>query len=222
MMRRVLIIGVLTLAVGLATSLCSSSEAKNGPPTVVVTETGNARFYGPGPANLGLDTFNIDTAVIGTRTTTSDVNGTHTDTTWFDQFTLYDMVTGDPFLSCSASGVLSEDGVGIASDLQLATIDATALSMRPEGDPSTGADDSALCPGLSLRVLLDWHATGVASLKGSEHSSNCNAGDRSLSVPATSSGVTLNSPGTSPTVIYLGPSVEGFISRETVGRGKCD
>ena len=129
MVRRLLTVGALTLITGLSLNIASGSEAKKGPPTIVITETATSRFYGPGPANLGLDVFNVDTVVTGTRTTTNDATGTHIENAWFDQFTLYDMISGEAVLSCSASGQLPADSVGVANDQGPSRLGA--LNQRP-------------------------------------------------------------------------------------------
>jgi hypothetical protein len=131
----------------------------------VVTDLAVARFYAPGQANMGLDAFNVETIVKGTRTRTTDKSGEHTDTSWFDKFTLFTKTTGQAWLSCSAGGTVPADGFDSADDLQLAALDATALHMEPAGDATTRANDALLCPGLSLRVLLVWHASGPAAVE---------------------------------------------------------
>jgi hypothetical protein len=132
-------------------------------------------------------------------------------------------VSAEPSLSCSAAGALPDHGVDISADLTMAALDASATAMKPEGDPSTGIDDNLVCPSISLRVIMTWHATGTTRPRlAQDGDGGCTDAHQTLTADASAIGVTLNSPASAnPSVIQHDPSVHASISRDVGSRAQC-
>jgi hypothetical protein len=217
-MKRIFM-GVAIAGLAAAALTAAATEAKARPATTQ-TDTATAYFA---PAPSALAGFDSDLTVTATRVTSAGPGGKHTESRWFDKFTLYDHATGAPSLSCSATGALPENAFSVADDLQLAALDATAPSMVPEGDSATGLNDAAICPTISIRVLMTWHASQAATVDRSrERDDECGNSHRMVSAAAVATGVTINSPSSAnPTVIQHAPSATGSIAREVDTQKRC-